>query len=40
LIEGSQGSYRKIFFNVPKKNEDDFADARVDERCLCLALKY
>ncbi len=27
-------------FPKKKNNEDDFVDARVDERCLCLAWKY
>jgi hypothetical protein len=33
----------KGFFYVPKKKgnkDDDFAIARVDERCLWLALQY
>jgi hypothetical protein len=33
----------KGYFYVPKinkNNEDDFVDARVDERCLWLAWQY
>jgi len=29
-----------MFQGKKKKNKDDFVDARVDERCLWLTLKY
>jgi hypothetical protein len=31
---------KEYFLCSPQKNEDDFADVRVDETCLWFALQY